>query len=227
MVLPPQAQELCAYLALYGATPLPRSAIPTRVWADVYDPDLARLRLRQTLWQLRTALRHLPQGAVFQETPTTLALAATAAVWVDVVWFEAACRMGHNRAGADLDAATAAHLQQAVGCYHGELLDGWDVPWCRVDREYYQAHYLQALLKLMDYATSQGVYDQALWYGQQLLRVDQAHEGAYQRLMRIYLAVGDRVLALRQYARCVAALADELGVEPSQTTRELYERIRA
>jgi DNA-binding SARP family transcriptional activator len=42
--------------------------------------------------------------------------------------------------------------------------------------------------------------------------------------MRAYYMAGDRTMALRQYERCAAALAEELGVAPSTQTLMLYEQ---
>lgn len=48
-------------------------------------------------------------------------------------------------------------------------------------------------------------------------------EAAYQKLMRLYAAVGNPVEALRVYARCREILAAELGIRPSRET-ELVRR---
>jgi hypothetical protein len=45
--------------------------------------------------------------------------------------------------------------------------------------------------------------------------------------MLLKYRAGDRTAALRQYERCVRALAEELGVEPQKHTTQLYEQIRA
>jgi hypothetical protein len=45
--------------------------------------------------------------------------------------------------------------------------------------------------------------------------------------MRLYYKAGDRTTALRQYERCVAALAREFDLPPAQETVALYEQIRA
>jgi hypothetical protein len=64
-------------------------------------------------------------------------------------------------------------------------------------------------------------------HGAAILRVDRAHEQAHRRMMRLHALRGDRTAALRQYEQCVAALAEELGVQPTRRTLTLYDRIRA
>jgi DNA-binding SARP family transcriptional activator len=46
-------------------------------------------------------------------------------------------------------------------------------------------------------------------------------------MMRLYFMSGDRTQALHQYQRCAAALQEELGVEPSARTVQLYEQIQS
>jgi DNA-binding SARP family transcriptional activator len=45
--------------------------------------------------------------------------------------------------------------------------------------------------------------------------------------MRLFFLDGNRSGALRQYERCVAALDEELGVQPSQQTQALHCAIQA
>jgi DNA-binding SARP family transcriptional activator len=62
-------------------------------------------------------------------------------------------------------------------------------------------------------------------YATRILKCDRACEVAHQRLMRIRYQAGDRAGALRQYERCASALKEELGVQPSEQTRQLYRQI--
>ena len=63
-------------------------------------------------------------------------------------------------------------------------------------------------------------------YGTLILACDQASERTHRRLMRMYCLAGNRSEAIRQYARCVRALDEELGVKPASSTVRLYEKIR-
>jgi DNA-binding SARP family transcriptional activator len=44
--------------------------------------------------------------------------------------------------------------------------------------------------------------------------------------MRLYYRLGHRIEALRQYDRCSTILQQELAVEPSKRTKQLYEQIK-
>src|SRR5207237_3172351 len=52
------------------------------------------------------------------------------------------------------------------------------------------------------------------------------HETVYQRLMQLYLTMGNRDAALRTYESCRNMLAGELRVKPAPETEALHERIR-
>jgi len=89
-----------------------------------------------------------------------------------------------------------------------------------------QTDMLVALLdKLTVYCEINQEYEAGLAYALLTLRYDRARERTHRRLMRLHYLAGDRSTALRQYERCVAALAEELGVKPDKRTLWLYEQI--
>ena len=55
----------------------------------------------------------------------------------------------------------------------------------------------------------------------------QRPEPAYRALMLAYSEVGDRSKVVSTFQRCVQTLRDDLGVEPSELTRGLYEQLTA
>src|SRR6185503_3614725 len=59
----------------------------------------------------------------------------------------------------------------------------------------------------------------------QLLALDPLQEPVHRTLMRLHAGLGQRGAALRQYQHCVSALRSELGVEPEEETRQLYQEI--
>jgi len=85
---------------------------------------------------------------------------------------------------------------------------------------------LMLLDKLVQYCELHQKYEVGLTYGMEILRHDRAYERTHRQLMRLYFMSGNRTQALHQYKYCVMALRDELGVEPSEKTKQLYEQIR-
>ena len=58
-----------------------------------------------------------------------------------------------------------------------------------------------------------------------LLALDPLQEAVHRALMRLYVQLGRRDTALRQYQECIEILHRELAVEPESETKELYQEI--
>lgn len=224
-----KVQELLCYLLLHPERAHHREMLATLLWSEA-DSAQSRKYLRQSLWQLQVAV----EAALGSDSPRLALVDADwvklnpqAGCWTDVASFEQAYAQVEGMSGHQLRGPTAAAIEDALQHYRGELLEGWYQDWCIYERERLNEMYLALLEKLMDYCEANGGYEAGLGYGQRILRYDRARERTHRRLMRLHYLAGDRTGALRQYARCVSALAGELGVEPSRSTVQLYEQIRA
>jgi DNA-binding SARP family transcriptional activator len=224
-----KVQELLCYLLLHRDRAHSRDVLADTLWGD-HPTARAKKYLRQALWQLQTVLKPLAgstAGRLLHVAADHVAVKAGAELWVDVAAFEEAFARVEDVPDRQLDAERAARLDEAVRLYRGELLGGYYQDWCLRERERLQGLYLAMLDKLMAYAESRRQYETAIGYGACALRCDPAREQTYQRLMVLHYRSGNRTEALRQYQRCVAALRQELDVEPAERTVELYEQIRA
>src|SRR5205823_2311996 len=76
------------------------------------------------------------------------------------------------------------------------------------------------------YCETQHAFEAGLTYGEQILQHDRGRERIHRQMMRLHNAAGNRSGAIRQYGRCVAALQEELGVQPDRRTRALLDQIR-
>jgi DNA-binding SARP family transcriptional activator/predicted ATPase len=215
----PRLHSLLAYLALHHDAPQLRQRLAFLFWPDTGEAQ-ARTNLRQLLHQLRHAL---PDADAF------LYADASAVYWrsdapfqLDVVEFEHALALADAAARADDQRAA---LEQATTLYRAHLLpncyDDWIVP----ERERLHLRHQQALQRLIQLLEARRDYSAAIHHTQRLLRDDPINEAAYRDLMRLLMLNNDRAGALRVYQTCVTALRRELGVEPSQQTREAYERL--
>jgi tetratricopeptide (TPR) repeat protein len=147
-------------------------------------------------------------------------------LWLDAAVLEQSFQQVQDLPGSQLDPAAAQTLQAVIDHYQGDLLESCYADWCLLERERYRHMYLAILDKLMAYCEVSQQYAAGISYGEIALRYDRARERTHRRLMRLFHFSGYRTEALRQYARCVRALAEELGVEPTQQTQQLYEQIR-
>ena len=223
-----KVQELLCYLLLHRDRVHSREALAGLLWADCSTPQPKKY-LRQALWQLQAALSppgDPPDARTLTVESASVRLDSSVGVWLDIAVFEQACQLMRGVPSDQIDAARASALREAAELYQGHLLEGWYQDWCLYERERLQDMYLAMLDKLMDYCVAQRDYESAVTYGARILRCDRARECTHQRLMRLQYLAGDRGAALRQYQRCVAALNEELSVEPAEGTVALYEDIR-
>jgi DNA-binding SARP family transcriptional activator len=221
-------QQLLCYLLLHRDHPQPREVLASLLWAD-NSTDQSKKYLRQTLWQLQSALdqnHKLFNGSLLTVEADWVDLHSGADLWLDVAAFEDAFTPVQDIQGRDLDPEKAQLLEHAVQLYHGDLLEGWYEDWCLFERERFQNMYLAMLDKLMGYCEANNQYETGIVYGTRILFFDRAREHTHRHLMLLQYLAGNRSAALRQYERCSVALNEELGVKPAKSTLALYDQIR-
>lgn len=223
-----RVQELFCYLLIHRGRHHSRELLASLLWGD-QPTQQARRYLSKALWQLQAALSQAmpnPQD-LLQVDLDWLHLNQPAGVWLDVSVFEQAYQRVRDLPGASLTCEDFASLQEVVDLYAGDLLEGWFHDWCLCERERLQHIYLVMLEKMMRYCEAHHQYEAGQHYGYWILRVDRAREQTHRQLMRLFYLAGDRTAALRQYRQCCAVLHQELDVEVSTRTRQLYQQICA
>jgi DNA-binding SARP family transcriptional activator/tetratricopeptide (TPR) repeat protein len=208
--------SLLAYLLLHAGRPLPRAQVAYALWPDSTEPQaLTNLRgeihmLRGTVPDLTTFIR-LDHRSIEWLTPGTYRL--------DVHEFETAL------ARAQLGDREA--LAEAVASYGGDLVPTSYEDWIEPERDRLRALFLDAIDELVDYLEETRRYREAIVQLRRRISVDPLHEPAYQALMRVAALADDRSTALQAYHACVAALRNDLGIEPTAATQVAYERLVA
>jgi len=224
-----KARELLGYLFVYRQRPQPRETLSELLWKG-QPPAKSKKFLRQAIWKIKSALEAPAEPAapdlLLVETEW-LQLNPGRMGWLDIAEFERAFDGVKKKRAGELSGEDFLALERAASLYTGDLLEGWYPDWCLFERERFQAMYLMLLSKLVQYCEAHQLYEAGLAYGDEILRRDRAYELAHRRMMRLYFMAGDRTQAIRQYERCVAALREELGLEPSARTLQLYEQIKA
>jgi DNA-binding SARP family transcriptional activator len=224
-----KVQELFGYLLLNRNRPHPREALANALWGGSSTAQ-SKKYLRQALWHLQSALEaesKIAPGRFLVVEPNWIKLSSGGGLWLDVEEFESAFALVQGKPSESLDAEKAESLRLAVELYRGDLLEGSYQDWFLYERERLQNIYLAMLDKLTGYCEISGEYEQGQDYAARILRYDPARERTHRRLIRLYYLAGDRSAALRQYARCVSVLKDELGVKPDVQTVALCERVRS
>ncbi|MGD9144483.1 MAG: protein kinase [Anaerolineae bacterium] len=220
-----KAQALVYYLAATRRDHT-REALAGLLWSELPDAA-ARRNLRNALSNLRKLL-----GPYLSITRHTAALNQDSAYTVDslrLLEFLSSLPRDASPGSEDLDP-----LHAAVELYQGEFLAGFYVPkaplfeeWVLGERERLRLALEGTLERLVHGHSARGEYKRAIRFAQRWLAADPLREAAHRALMELYAWSGDRSAAVRQYEACVQVLNEELGVEPSPETVDLYARIRA
>jgi DNA-binding SARP family transcriptional activator len=214
------AVALLAYLVVTDR-PQSRDVLAATLAGDT-DEVQAQKFLCNALVDLRTAL-----GEFVVTDRHTVAINRQLAAAVDVQALEVA--LAAAKTGDDLDA-----MGEAIAMYRGEFLAGLvlrDAPvfdeWLLLQREYFRSTLVQALQATLDRQAPYGTAGAGLELARRLLAIEPWREEAHRALMVLLARSGQRSAALAQFAACRRLLAQELGVEPSQPTLELFQRLKA
>jgi len=222
--LPPipsrSARSLMAFLVINRDRAHTRDLIIGTFWPDMAE-SRGRRRLSQALWQIRTTVGEedclITPGDSVRFNPDT-------DFWFDVDEFEWTIEQPSPKTG-DGRAKEAELLQHAIALYRGELLAGFYDDWLFPDQERLRQCFLVALDRLTDLAMVRGDYDTALSLARSTVQHAPLREEAHRKVMRISVLLGRHTDAIRQFDRCRAILASDLGADPSPETIDLYEEI--
>ena len=223
-----KACELICFLLTFRHRAHHRELLASQLWEHGSSAN-AKKNLRQVLWQINSKLTDIKQTHGFEFLVTDqewIQVNPDANLWLDVAEFEQAYQSVKSVRGQELTQTEAELLACAVRLYRGHLLEGWYQDWCLAERERLHNIYLILLDKLLSYSEEEQDYEAGIQYGALALRSDPARERTHRRLMRLHYGAGHRSAALQQYEACVAALRDDLAVEPGQRTKTLYEEMR-
>jgi len=215
-------QSLLSYLVLNRHVPQTRQHLAFLFWSDSTDSQ-ARTNLRHTIHVLRRILPNVEQFISIDSK--TLQWQQDAPFKLDVMEFEQAI-VDAEAAEQTSDAkAVRVALERAIALYQGKLLPTCYDEWIEPEQERLHQACIRVYTWLIQQLQMQRDYSAALRYAQQLLRIEPLNETTYAHLMQLYALNGDRANAFQTYHRCMTVLREELGVDPSASTRKFYERL--
>lgn len=226
------ARALLAYLVLEPRRLHEREHLAGLLWPDL-PAEHSLTNLRKTLHRLRVAL-DLPEGdAVLIVTRQRIGLAPGFDLDVHAFEQHIAATRTHRHRSLWTCSSCLAHLHAALALYQGELLSGFGLAeslpfeeWLLVRREALNMQFVDALDALATHHTARGNYADAATLLRRWIALEPWHEAAYIRLIEVLWRAGQPSAALRQFERCRAALATELGAEPSPESLTLVNTIR-
>ena len=221
-----QAYLVLCYLLLNRNHKQNRERLASVFWGN-YSTNVSRKYLRNALWKLRSVFQSV--GAQLEDyllvNDDSIAFQTSGPYQLDVETFEALLATTRNLQGEELNQDQAQQMKKAIDLYDGDLLEGVDEEWCLYERERLSLLHLNSLLKLMVYHRSHHMYTLGLEYGERILAFDNTRENVHREMMQLYWLLGEPQLALVQYHHCEQILRDQVGVEPNDDTKYLYQQM--
>lgn len=203
----PNGKRLFAFLALRGACE--RSYVAGALWRDCSEAHAGG--------NLRAILSRLHRRGLDQVlAPECGVLSMDPAVEVDVARMTAAA----SRVVEDRICGRTALRE--LTCE--ELLIGWYDDWVLDERERLRQLRLRALEALSHRFLDTGDAGAAVEAALATVALEPLRESAHGAVIRAHLLGGNQAEALRQFGRLRRLLRGELGVEPSRSVRELFDR---
>jgi LuxR family transcriptional regulator, maltose regulon positive regulatory protein len=118
-------------------------------------------------------------------------------------------------------------LEKGLNLFEGDFLpDHRTSDWCLSERERYQVLFLRGAEKMAQVSVRLGDFNACIHWCEKILQVDTTWEEAYRLIMFSYYQKNNRPQAMKWYHKCQDVLQNELGVEPMQPTREMFEMVR-
>lgn len=208
------AQSLFAYLILSAGTPHRREKLAGLLWPDSLE-ETARSNLRNALWKIRKALPSSTSTEFLQTDDLTVAFNASAEYWLDAAELE---KVSEN--------TSADELRAILSEYQGELLPGFYEEWVLLEREHLNSIFENKMMRLISLLEKDNRWLDIFDWAERWIKLGQKPEPAYRALMTAHAAKGDMSKVAATYERCVKSLK-EFGIEPSEQTRALFQKLKA
>ena len=214
-------RELLVYLLMHpdGRT---KEQVGLAFWPDA-SPAQLRNSFHVTLHRLRKALGNPEWIGLahdrYRVTPGVLEE-------FDVAEFEREVADA-RRAVKRQEAGATARLEQALGRFRGDFLDGEPVgDWHLDHRDRLQRTYVDALMELGARLAREERHAKAADAYRRVLARDELHEEALVALMKCHAALGERSQALRAYRRFADRMRAELDADPDEETTSYFELLQ-
>ena len=219
-----QGRVAFVFLAVNRHRSVQREELMGALWPGD-APAQTDASLDAILSKLRSMLKGAglaPPDAGIEVSSGSAALQLPATAWIDL---EAAANAldeaeGALRRGDHMHAWSLANV--AVVISRRPFLSDVEAPWIESQRNALRAMQMRALQCLVAVSARNNEPLLAIQHAGEMVALDPFKETAYQLLMKMHAAAGDRAEALRVFARCRQLLRDELGVSPSPQTEAVY-----
>ena len=221
-----KARELFLLFIVNWQDMLSRDYICDKLWPES-DLESAEQSFKVVLNSLKNTLEpeRKPRQKPFfiNRRNTHYGLNPEAGYFYDVEEFENLIAKGQNAVNTDEE---IDYYLEAKDLYRGDFLEKEDYYLFAVDeRERLKNLYLNTMDRVISYYYKKEKYEECISYCNEALQIDLAWEKAYYYLMRSYLKLNRRSMAIKTYKRCERVLADELSVKPGENIQQIYNEL--
>lgn len=216
-----KSRQILGILAISPGAVVSKDRLVNLLWED-QPPRSATGTLESYICVLRRALGETGRDSAIRTTSMGYVLDPTHAT-TDVCEVRRLLTVVHAaaRSGAPDRAVTA--MERALALVTGDLLQSeQDAPWAGQARHVFSGNITTACLETAAAAHGAGQMDAAVRISTAAIEQDHLAEPAWRTLILALAAQGRQAEALAAYARLRELLADELGIEPSPATRDVY-----
>lgn len=211
-----KSMELFAYLLVNRG----RSVTKVRILADIF-PEMplrnAEAYLHTAVYQLRKALslHGVKEMVISSQEQYRVDLDHAD---VDFIQFE----QGVEKLSA-INTANEAAAIELEKQFAGELLEDEAYVWATVERERLAIMYDSYAKRLANWLIARKRYREAAQIARRLVSRNEFEEASALLLLQIFGAMGDRQSLYNYYEHYTQLLLQELGLQPSEKFRQLYE----
>jgi len=231
-----KARLLFAMLVVKQGADVPRDVILEHLWPDMEEP-----RARNNLYVVWSAMKSAltpdtdkgndeGKGSLgpFTESVGGVCRAVAGAIRSDIDEFEAMNAKARMATDEGRVEAAVRSYERMAEIYRGPLLPG-DLyeDWFDDARTHYRAEFGDAMLRAAKLLSSIDDQSRAIHLLRGAIAQDPWREDLYQEALQRQIDVGQRSAAIETYVACKDRLAQDLGLDPSQATRRLYDCILA
>ena len=212
------AQLLFIYLVLHSGVQVRRDRLAGLIWPDSSEKQ-ARSNLRHALWRLRKAFEEVSETEMetIKANDETIRFDPAGDSFIDVALLDQKLS----------DETSIQQLTEALEVYAGDLLPGFYEEWIVLESNRLRSVFEARMGVLIERLLSAGQWAQVLEWGERWIALGGAPEPAYRALMIANSHLNDLSSVATIYQRCITSMRLELGIEPSEETHDIYQRILA
>lgn len=221
-----KVNALLAYLLYYHQKPVHREILLSKFWGYT-SPSSARKSLNVAIYTLRQHLNGFIPGMEFlQYYNDNYSINPELDVLTDVDQFLSNWHKGRAAEASHGPQEALEYYKTATALYQGDFLEDMHYEeWCELERDNLKETYLILLDRLGTYFLQEKAFNMAGKVYRIMLEKDGCLENIHRKLILCYYQLGLRDKAIRQYYKCAEVLRKELNIEPSSSTKELFQLI--